>query len=42
MLFEWFSDNLMKVNTDKCHLLVSRNYTVKTKLGNFDIANSES
>ena len=22
ILFKWFSDNLMKINADKCHLLV--------------------
>ena len=41
-LFNWFSDNLMKINTDKCHLLVSTNNTVKMKIGNFDITNSKS
>ena len=32
----------MKINADKCHLLVSTNNTVKTKIGNFDITNSKS
>ena len=41
-LFKWFSDNLMKINTDKCHLLVTANNTVKIKIGNFDITNSKS
>ena len=41
-LFKWFSDNLMKINTDKCHLLVTTNNTVKIKIGNFDITNSKS
>ena len=31
-LFKWFSDNLMKSNTDKCHLLISTNSTVKMKI----------
>ena len=26
-LFQWFSDNQMKANYDKCHLLVSRKIT---------------
>ena len=41
-LFKWFSDNLMKINTDRCHLLVSTNNTVKIKTRNFDITNSKS
>ena len=41
-LLKWFSDNLMKINADKCHLLVSTNNTVKMKIGNFDINNSKS
>ena len=32
----------MKINTDKCHLLVSTNNTVKIKTGNFDITNTKS
>ena len=32
----------MKRNADKCHLLVSTNNTIKMKMGNFDITNSES
>ena len=39
-LLKWFSDNLMKSNADKCHLLISTNNTVKMKIGHFDIANS--
>ena len=41
ILFEWFNDNLMKINTDKCHLLVSTNYSLKAKLGNFHITDSK-
>ena len=41
-LFKWFSDNLMKSNADKCHLLISTNNTVKMKIGHFDIANSRN
>ena len=32
----------MKINADKCDLLVSTNNTVKIKIGNFDITNSKS
>ena len=32
----------MKINADKCHLLVSANNTVKIKKGNFGITNSKS
>ena len=39
ILFKLFSDNLMRINADKCHLLVSTNNTVKI---NFDITNSKS
>ena len=40
--FKWFSDNLMKSNAEKCHLLVSTNNTVNIKIGNIDITNSTS
>ena len=42
ILFKWFNDNLMKINADICHLLVSTNNTVKIKIGNFDITDSKS
>ena len=42
ILFKWFNNNLMKINADKCHLLVSTNNTVKLKIGHFDITNSKS
>ena len=32
-LFHWFSDNQMKVNTDKCHLIISTNNTPGLKVG---------
>ena len=32
----------MKINADKCHLLVSTNDTVKIKIGNFSKTNSKS
>ena len=42
IFFKWFSDNLIKINADKCHLLVSTNNIVEIKTGNFDIAKSKS
>ena len=50
-LFKWFNHNLMKVNADKCYLLVSTSTvstvtvtvsTVKTKIGNFHTTNSKN
>ena len=32
-LFRWFSDNKMKRNTDKCHLIMSTNNTPELKVG---------
>ena len=32
-LFRWFSDNQMKGNTDKCHLIMSINNTPELKVG---------
>ena len=31
--FHWFSDNQMKENTDKCHLIMSTNNTPELKVG---------
>ena len=39
-LFKWFSDNVMKSNADKCHLLVTTNNAINIKTGNIDINNS--
>ena len=39
-LFKWFDDNLMKSNTDKCHLLVNTNESVKITIRDFDINSS--
>ena len=36
-LFKWFSDNMMKANKDKCHLIVSSNEHVSMKLDNIKI-----
>ena len=40
-LFKWFDDNLMKINPDKCHLLVSTNVNVAIRIGNFRIENTK-
>ena len=37
ILLKWFNDNLMRINADKCNLLVSTNNTVKIKIGNLEI-----
>ena len=36
-LFEWFKNNHMKANADKCHLLVTRDTDVTAKIGKFDV-----
>ena len=40
-LFKWFSDNQMKANINKCHLLVNKKNEVIIKLGKTEIRNSE-
>ena len=40
-LFEWFDDNLMKSNPDKCNLLISTNDNVAIRIGNFRIDNTK-
>ena len=35
ILFKWFNDNLMKINSGKCHSLVSTNNNVKIKKRKF-------
>ena len=39
-LFKWFSDNQMKANQDKCHLIVSKNEKVSMHIGPFEIENT--
>ena len=41
MLFKWFSDNQMKANISKCHLLVNKKDEVVITLGEMEIKNSE-
>ena len=40
-LFEWFENNLLKTNADKCHLLVSSNDVVNLRVSEYDVKNSE-
>ena len=40
MLFQWFSDNQMKANISKCHLLVNKKDEVTIRIGNTEIKNS--
>ena len=39
-LLKWFDDNLMKSNSDKCHLLISSCEKIKMEIGHFKIENS--
>ena len=41
MLLQWFSDNQMKVNISKCHLLVNKKDEVTIRIGDKEIKNSE-
>ena len=40
-LFNWFKNNRLKNNVDKCHGLVSTNKPVDIKIGDYTIYNSE-
>ena len=39
-LFKWFSDNQMKANPEKCHLLISSTSQSQFKIGNVTIKSS--
>ena len=39
-LFEWFSNNQMKANPEKCHLLMNVNRPATIKIGEHAISNS--
>ena len=39
-LFDWFSDNFLKANSDKCHLLMNTDENVALKIKNETITNS--
>ena len=40
-LFQWFRNNHMKANADKCHLLVTGNYKVSANINEFEIERSK-
>ena len=39
-VFQWFSDNQMKGNTDKCHLIMSTNNATELQIGDSSIKTS--
>ena len=39
-LFQWFRNNHMKGNADKCHLMVTSNYEVSANINEFEIESS--
>ena len=41
-ILEWYGDNYMKSNNDKCHLLITSNSEISVRVGNHDIKNSSS
>ena len=40
-LFNWFKNNRLKSNADKCHVLVSTSKSIGVNIGNYTIDNSE-
>ena len=40
-MFEWFENNLLKGNADKCYLLVSSSDAVNLRVSEYNIRNSE-
>ena len=44
LLSKWFSNNLMKLNDDKCHLLIfgAKNQGVTINIGTIEVSESES
>ena len=40
-LFQWFRNNYMKANADKCHLLLIGNYEVSVNINDFEIESSK-
>ena len=41
-LFDWFSDNFLKANPGKCHLLINTDENVTLKITNETITNSSN
>ena len=40
-LIQWFDNNILKSNADKCHLVISSNESVTLHVGEYDIKNSK-
>ena len=40
-LIQWFDNNILKSNADKCHLVISSNEKVTLHVGEYDIKNSK-
>ena len=40
-MFQWFENDLLKSNADKCNLLVSSSDAVNLTVSEYDIKNSE-
>ena len=41
MLLQWSSDNQMKANISKCHLLANKKNEVTIRIGDTEVKNSE-
>ena len=41
-IFQWFQDNEMKVNADKCHVLLNTSNELTVKINEVQIKNSQS
>ena len=41
MLFQWFPDNQIKANINKCHLLVNKKDEVTIRIGDTKIKNTK-
>ena len=41
-IFQWFKDNEMKANADKCHMLLSTSNELTVKINEIQIKNSQS
>ena len=39
-MVKWFLDNQIKANSDKCHLITSKQSCMNLKIGNINIENS--
>ena len=41
-IFQWFKDNEMKANADKCHVLLNTSNELTVKINEVQIKNSQS